>query len=402
MNRKAGWGLPGILGRGLGAALLIFGLFPIYRALDTSGEAPVRQALVEMAEAALEFAWWGSLLVVLLAIGLAVGLSDSAIRMARALGRVLTRPPLPLFAAGVGLLALTLSFGVWQLLYEGLYTSVDEMASGIQARYMASGRLTGPPLTFPEGWLIPNTLMVEEGWVSQYPPSHLVLMAFFYRSGIPGLCGPVLMGAMAWLVALSFPRLLPRHQASARTAALLTAISPFLLFLAAGGLSHLTAGAAGAALMYSALRAREGHAAWGLAVGSAVGVMVSARPFIGLVLGTAIPIILWGPNLLRHGMRWGVRRAIATVAGGLPFALLLGHYNHTVFGHWGRLGYLAAYGRNHGLGFHLDPWGYMYGLHDAVGFTSIDLLAAGVQFLETPLPLTIMVGVYLLLGPRLP
>jgi hypothetical protein len=374
----------------------------VYRVLDTSGDAPFRQASVGVAEATLQYAWWGSLLVVLLAVLLAVILPDLPVRFGRAFGRWLSSLDLRVFAAGVGLLALVLALAVGELLYQGLYTNMDEIASAIQARYMALGRVAGPRLEFPEGWLITNTLMVDQGWVSQYPPSHLAVMALFYFLRIPGLTGPVLMGIMAWLCALSFPRLLPERQGTARGAALLVALSPFLLLLAGGSLSHLTAGAAGAAVFYVSLRARDGHWAWGLLVGCAVGIMVTARPLIGLVLGSALPLFLWAPLLRAKGGGWGLSRAAATVVGGLPFAILLALYNEHLFGGITQFGYLAAFGANHKLGFHLDPWGYMYSLGSAVAFTSIDLLAVGVQAFETPLPLTAVVGVSLLLGPRLP
>ncbi|MCJ7629781.1 MAG: hypothetical protein MUO50_15505, partial [Longimicrobiales bacterium] len=130
--------------------------------------------------------------------------------------------------------------------------------------------------------------------------------------------------------------------------------------------------------------------------------MVSARPLIGLVLGTALPLTVWGPELFKGRIGWVVRRAGATIAGGVPFAILLGVYNQRMFGGFTRFGYLAAFGSNHELGFHMDPWGYMYGLENALAFTSADLLALGVQLLETPLPLTVVIGGYLLLGPRLP
>jgi len=394
--------LPGILERGLGASLLILGLFPIYRALDTSGDAPFRTASVEIAEVTLQLAWWGSLFVFLVAVLLALFFSDGLVRFGKALGEQLCRPGLSLFAASVGFLALVLSYGVGEFLYQGLYTNMDEIASAIQARYMASGRIAGPHLTFPEAWLVTNTLMVDEGWVSQYPPSHLGIMALFFRLGIPRLTGPVLMGLMTWLLALSFPRLLTKQQGVARVAAVLTAVSPFLLFLAGGSLSHLTAGAAGAAVLYASLRARDGSAFWALVVGCAVGVMVSARPLIGLVLGTAIPLTVWGPDLLGGRLGRVLRRFAGTVVGGLPFAVLLGLYNQRVFGGFTQSGYLTAFGSNHELGFHVDPWGYMYGIESALAFTSIDLLAVGVQLLETPLPLIVVVGAYLLLGPRLP
>jgi hypothetical protein len=390
------------LERGLGGSLLVLGLLPVYRVLDTGGDAPFREASVGLAEATLEYAWWGSLLVVLVAAVLAVLFPHGAIRFGRGLGERLRRPGLPLFAASVGLLAFLLALGVERLGYQGLYTNMDEIASAVHARYMAAGSLTGPLLPLPEAWLVPNTLMVLEGWVSQYPPSHLAVMALFFRLGVPTLAGPILMGLMAWLLALSFPRLLPGHENVARAGALLTAMSPFLLFLAGGSWSHLTAGAAVALVLYASLRARDGSAWWGLAVGCAVGVMVSARPLVGLILGTALPLTLWGPSLLEGRIPWAVRRGLGTVAGGLPFAVLLGYYNHRLFGGFGRFGYLEAYGDSHRLGFHPDPWGYMYGPGSALAFTSTDFLTLGVQLLETPLPLTVLVGALLLLGPRLP
>jgi hypothetical protein len=390
------------LERWLGGALLVLSLFPVYRVLDTGGDAPFRDASVSMAEATLEHAWWGSLLVILLATVLAVLFPQGASRFGRRLGELLRRPGLPLFAASIGVLAFLLALGVERLAYQSLFTNMDEIASAVHARYVAVGSLAGPPLPIPEAWLVPNTLMVQEGWVSQYPPAHLAVMALFFRLGIPTLVGPVLMGLMAWLLALSFPRLLPDQEGAARAGALLTAMSPFLLFLAGGAWSHLTAGAALALVLYASLRARDGSAWWGLAVGCGVGIMVSARPLVGLVLGTALPLTLWGPSLLAGRIPWTARRGLGTVAGGLPFAVLLGLFNHRLFGGITRFGYLEAYGDSHRLGFHPDPWGYMYGPGSALAFTSTDFLALGVQLLETPLPLTVAVGALLLLGPRLP
>jgi hypothetical protein len=90
---------------------------------------------------------------------------------------------------------------------------------------------------------------------------------------------------------------------------------------------------------------------------------------------------------------------VATVLGGAPFAALLGFYNEKLFGSPTTLGYLAAFGESHKLGFHVDPWGNLYDLEAALAFTSTDLLALGVQFLETPLPLTVVVACLLLFRP---
>ena len=57
-----------------------------------------------------------------------------------------------------------------------------------------------------------------------------------------------------------------------------------------------------------------------------------------------------------------------------------------------------VFGDRHELGFHVDPWSYDYGLPEAVAFTSTDFLNLGIQLLETPFPLTAVIGLWLLLS----
>jgi len=383
--------------------LLAFAYAPLFRVLDTAAEAPFRQASVEIAEVTLELAWWGTAVTVLLSVLLARLWPAGGRRVLSTLGRALARPGPRAFALAAGALALTLAFAAWALLYDGLYTNVDEIASAIHARALAGGRL-GLPLPAPaEFWLIPNTLVVAEGWVSQYPPTHLLFMALFHVLGAPGLVGPALFGGGVWLLALALPRLLPdTPPLPVRAAVLLSAASPFLVFLAGGALSHLTAGAAATAALYAALRARDGRAWWAAAAGLAVGVMVAARPLVGLILGTVLTAGVWAGMLAAGRLRAWSARVGWLLVGGAPMAVLLGWFNARLFGGPTTFGYLAAFGQDHALGFHRDPWGYRYGPAEALGFTSTDLLAAGVQFLETALPLTAAVAVLLLVARRLP
>ncbi|GMR11929.1 MAG: hypothetical protein BMS9Abin29_0115 [Gemmatimonadota bacterium] len=400
--------------RVLGGLLLALSFLPIYRLLDTTVEAPFRVASVEIAEVTLQLAWWGTLSTLLVGVLLAALLKDGPLRaVSRRVGDLLCAPKLPVFATAMSVLAAALALLTWRYLYLGLFTNVDEIASTIQARYMAAGSLAGVLPVVPEAWLIPNTLLVDQGWVSQYPPTHLAFLALFIAMDTPWLVGAVSLGAIAGLVALSLPRLLPDRPATARLAALLVAVSPFLVFLGGGALSHLSAGALGSLVLYSALRARDGRASWGVLTGAAIGAMVSSRPLIGLILGGLFTLGIWVPKAAsaaadhsNDGMGpsspWLLRRAAATLIGGAPFAVLLGWFNYRLFGGITTFGYLAAFGSDHGLGFHRDPWGYPYGLTEAIGFTSTDTLAVGVQFLETSIPLTALVGLYLLIAPRLP
>ena len=392
--------------QGLGAILIVLAFVPVYRLMDTSADAPHREVSVGVAEVTLQLAWWGTILTVLLAwLGSKILPTAPVRRTGRAFATWLSKSPTPIYAAALAGISFGLSVLTARFLYQGFFTNVDEIASSIHARYLASGLLGGPIAEAPEAWLIPNTLMVAEGWVSHFPPVHLLAMAVMIRLGIPTLLGPLFAGVLAGLLALSLPRLLPEHPGSARVAALLVGIAPITIFLGGGSMSHVSAAAFGAAVLYAALRARDGGAWWGVPAGAAIGLMVSDRPLIGLVVGTVFTLGLWGPHTFGDhplGRAWFLRRAGAALLGGAPFALFLGWFNQRLFGNPFTLGYLSAFGERHRLGFHMDPWGYPYTFREAVAFTSSDLLSLGVQLLETPFPLTAIIGLYLLVASRLP
>lgn len=214
-----------------GMVLALNSFLPLHLLPGIPWEGPPRVAYLALAEASLQAARWGTLLVLLIAILLTFLFSGLITRWARAGAVWLCKPDLRSFALALALVAFVLSAGIGAFLYQGLFTNVDEMAMAIHARYLAGGNISGPLLRFPEAWLIPNTLMTGEGWVSQYPPGHLVVMSAFYALGLPRLVGPVTLGLMVWLLGLSSERILPDHRVEARVAVVLMAVSPFLLFV---------------------------------------------------------------------------------------------------------------------------------------------------------------------------
>ena len=90
-----------------------------------------------------------------------------------------------------------------------------------------------------------------------------------------------------------------------------------------------------------------------------------------------------------------VRLCIAAVIGAVPFLLAVGAYNMHFFGSPLRFGYVAAQGPLVGVGFHEDPFGHFYGPAQALGYTSSDLLTLSLYLLETPIPVVIVVGLFL-------
>jgi hypothetical protein len=209
---------------------------------------------------------------------------------------------------------------------------------------------------------------------------------------------------MVGLVALSLPRLLPDRPGTARAGAVLVAACPLLLFLSGGTLNHVSTGALLALALYAALRARDGSAWWSVPAGLSVGLAVADRPLTGLVLGALFTLGLWVPRarVSARPVPWLCARGLGTAAGGAPIAVLLGWYNHVLFGGPTTLGYVAAFGERHGLGFHHDPWGFYYGAAEAVAFTSADLVSVGTQMMETPFPIPALIGLYLIAGRRFP
>lgn len=406
--------------RAAAAAVALLCFLPLHRLLSRERNGPAAVDALERAEPLWSMQFWGAVLIVLVGVvgalvvqrlrrdvddGSATGgaaATDAPAR--RSLGdriaRALLRPTRTAFALGVAALSAALTVAVTLVLQLGLLTGVDEMAAVIQARYLAAGMLGGTLPSPTEAWLVPNTLVTGAGWVSQYPPGHLLAWAAFLLVGVGWAVGPALFAVTAGLLAASFERLLPaERQVQARVAALLVAASPFLVILAGASTSHVTAGAAGALALYTALRAAEGRLAWALASGAAVGMMVLARPWTGLVLGPTLTLGVW---LERGGATLARRAVLPWILGGVPFALLLFAYDSTLFGSPLTLGYEALYGPAHGLGFHADPWSFGYGVREAIAYTSSNLIQLGALLLETPVSLVLVGALWLALVPRLP
>jgi hypothetical protein len=389
--------------RGLaGVALLIAAYAPLHRLLDPARTGLAGAATRASAEAAWSLGVWGTVVVAGLALAAALLLrADPRAWGARA-ARRLARIPTGAFAAGAAGVAFALSAAVARGVFGGGPTSVDEMVQLLHARVLLSRT---PALPLPgnaAAWMVQNSLVTPAGWVSVYPPFHTLLLAGGAAAGAPWLVGPLAAGITAGLVSLALARLMPERAPLARAAAALAALAPFSLLLAGTSLSHAPAAACAALVLWAALKARDQGAGWGALAGAAVGAFVCTRPWTGTALSVAILLAAWGPAALRHEGGWTVRRSGALAAGGAPFALLLLGWNQLLFGSPFRLGYTAAYGPAHGLGLHADPWGNSYAVREALAYTGSDLTHLGATLLESPLPALAMVGLALVVAPRLP
>jgi hypothetical protein len=389
--------------RGIGGvALLAAAYAPLHRLLDPARTGLAGAATRASAEAAWSLGAWGTLVVVGLAMAAALLVrSDPASWFSGASRRLALLAP-GRFAAGAAGVAFVLSGGVALGVFLGEPSSVDEMVQLLHARVLLSGSasLALPGDAAP--WMVQNSLVTAAGWTSVYPPLHTLLLAGGIALGAPWLVGPLAAGATAGLGSLAFVRLLPDRPALARAAGGLVAVAPFGVLLAGTHLSHASAAAFAALVLWAALKARDEGAGWGAVAGAATGAFVCTRPWTGMAISAALLVAAWGPSALRRGVGWSTRRAAALAAGGAPFALLLLGWNHVLFGSPFRLGYAAAYGPAHGLGLHPDPWGNIYGPTEALAYTGSDLTHLGATLLESPLPALSLVALALALAVRLP
>ena len=392
--------------RGMGALVLLLTMTPVHRLLDQPGTGGFGESAVMRNSSNLGMAWWGILLATGVGTALTILFPAARIRSPLSrLGRALSAPPIHRFSLAFALAATILAVFAGQALFQGLPTLVDGMVTRLQARTLAGGLLA---LDLPQpraSWLIPNTVLTSEGWVSQYPPFPALLLALGELSRAPWLVFPLLVGGTVFFTTLLAERVLPDRPAVARVSGILLAVSPFLLVLGGGYLSHVPAATFTALTLYAAHRALEGRWGWAILAGAGSGAVVTSRPLLGLVMGVAVPVALWSwaaRKRKKGGWRWLLSRFSGAMLGGAPFAVGLGLYNRHFFGSATRLGYSVAFGPSHDLGFHTDPWGNIYSIYEALGFTAVDLTGLGAFLFETPIPATALVGAFLLLNPRIP
>ena len=395
----------GSLGRRLlGASLLGLILLPWYRLVGVRAAGPAVEQTLRLGNPYMLAVWAGLALTAGGAV--VVGWLIPAGLLSRLWGRAeraLLSPTPKQFGIGLGLLASAIALWVSGAVLDGKPTLVDGVSQLVQGRYLAAGMLSGPPLEDPEFWHFQFMVLTDSGWVSQYPPGFPVLLAAGWWLGLVWLVGPLILGVAVLLTSLIAERLFPADRVVARIGVALTALSPFLAFHAAAYMNHVLAMALVVAAVFASLRAVDGSWRWSLLAGGAVGWSFATRPFTGLILGFFATVVVWlcAPG---HGgftaLEWA-RRLTGAAVGAAPVVVGVLIYNALLFGDPTRFGYVAAEGPGHGLGFHVDPWGNPYGLLEAVGYTSADLMGLSLDLLQTPVPAVAVVGLYLLLAARL-
>lgn len=381
-----------LLLRIVAAVLAFLGFVPLWRVLTGRPTGLAGIATADQASAHSAVLWSGLVLCAVPGILAAVLVERGALEsFVRKLVAPLQKPRTLHFAAGLGFLAFVIAACIARFVLGGLPTLIDSFAQLLQARYFAEGTLAGPVLPEAEFWHIQQTLLTGEGWVSQYPPGHMVLLAMGLKLGAVWLIGPLCWGVAVFFTTLALHQLVA-SVTIARVAAVCAALSPFGLALSGAFMSHVPAAACAAIALYGITRARDGHVFAGVLAGAALGAMFTMRPLTAVALGT---VALVSAIIYKR-----IHIAGAAILAALPFAAAVMWYNNHFFGSPTRFGYTAALGNTAGLGFGVDPWGNQYGFIEALAYTSAELSTLSLFLFETPLPWVVLVGLYFLSSQR--
>jgi len=366
------------------AAALVLGL-PFLPLLTWSADDP-RDA--GGAPWSLNVASWGIGLALIVVTALAAGRVASRFPLRRRLeaGR---RPRVPSAVLVTGLALGLTAWSVYTMrsLFAENPVLIDEMAQLFQANVFASGRLAAPVPDPPAAFLLLQTWIVDAGWVSLYPPVHPGMLALGMLFRAEWLVPPVLGGAGVALVYLMAKGLYGPK--TARIAAVLWALSSWVLFMSATYMNHGTAVTFALACWALTWAPRPSPRPLHLvAAGLCLGAVAATRPLDAVAAG--LPLLAW----IVTRRRWTVIPWMAL--GTLVVFVGWGYYNWRVYGHAAMLGYTAAYGTEVGMGFGVDPYGRAFTPLVAVSNLAVAMRRLNVFLYEWPIPALLPLGVWAL------
>lgn len=227
----------------------------------------------------------------------------------------------------------------------------DEIAQLFQAKIFARGSLTAalPPLPEFFRYYYDNMLFTDR-WYSQYPPVHPFLLMFGVLLGMPWIVNPILAACSVFPL-YGFARACVEER-EARLAVVFFCISPFVLFMSASYMNHVSALFFLLLFLFCTEKALWRGSAWhGFFAGIAVGAMLNIRPGEAVVVGL--------PFCMAYAARTVIRKRydllIACAVGGCIMVALFLCYNFATNGDPLVFGYNLRWPTGHYFGFSAEP-----------------------------------------------
>jgi hypothetical protein len=377
----------------LAAALLtLLGLLPVANWL-TGGRA---------------IPWWGAAVrewstvglgVVLLAVVLARAFGDRLDAVHERVTRLVLGSTPRAFLLATASLAFVLSAAASIYCFARQPHLIDEMAQLWHARILLAGRLALPTDPNPEFFSALHVIDAGGKWYSHFPVGGPAILALGMLAGAVWLVNPLLI-ALCVACVYRFARI-TYGDATARVAAVLVALSPFVVFMGGTQMNHVPA----LALTWLALAATAEWRESGtpvrsrrcaMVIGASIGALIAIRPLDGAIVGAVVGVFQL-PTLLRQ-RRWS-GLAVQLAAAAVPVALLLWS-NALTTGHPLRMGYEVMWGADEGLGFRQGATGETHTPRRALVLASANLMRVNLYLFEWPIPALLLAVVTLVLVRR--
>ncbi len=270
---------------------------------------------------------------------------------------------------------------------------VDSIAQLFQAKIFASGALTAPVPSLPEFFATQQMVMDAGRWYAQYPPGHAALLAVGYAAGATWVV-PILLSVGTALLLHRFARRTYDRPTALVTLAL-TLVCPFLLFMGASHMNHVSTLFFVALFLYLFRRWEEGgRGGDAVLAGLALGGAFLSRPLTALAVGLSfvVPVVRLG------WLRSRVGQVVAGATTFLAVAAVYLLYNSVTTGVATEPGYLRLWGSDHGLGFHSTPWGMDHTPLAGLRNELVDLALLDLYLFEWPVPALLPLGLALAAG----
>lgn len=343
------------------------------------------RAVVWWGNAVQDWLLWGAVTVITaLAIARAGGdaVSDAC---ANAWRRVMA-PGALRFGAIVFCVTLALSIALAAYCFARQPHSIDEMEALWQARIYASGHFAIAPFAHREFVSMMNVIDWDR-WYTLFPAGGPALLTVGMLADAAWLVNPV-CAAIGVAATYAFARR-AYDETTARATAIVLALSPFFLFMAAGYQNHVPALAA-LALALAALGAwrtaatPRAAAIASVGVGFALGALVAIRPLDG-ALAAGVFGIFQAVNIARRSgaATWSSLGAQA-LAGAVPVAFLL-LANAKSTGHPLTFAYGVMWSGT-SMGFGTSPFGEAHTPVRALVMLSQNLMRLDLYMFEWPVP----------------
>ncbi len=268
---------------------------------------------------------------------------------------------------------------------------IDTIAQLFQAKIFSKALLKAPVVEYPEFFMTQHMIFDSSGWYSQYPLGHQLLLMPGVILNMPWLTNIVLTLITVYFAYKIAFKVYGRLHANITL--ILLIFCPFLFFMGASYMNHVSALSCVTLFAYFYFEwLSSKNFKFLLYAAIFMGYGMTIRPLT--ILALSIPFIIYAFIFARENKI--IKHLFKALPVGLIYLVLIGLYNYYMYGDYKLLGYVKLWGEGHGLGFHVSPWGGSHTPFTGLRNEITELYLLNEFLFEWPVPVTLVLGLYLL------